>query len=80
MADPLAMLVLLVVGHASGAPFEFTRPDLAPVAGYTCAEESCKALGSCEEACYKLIVCGQTKRDADHDGIPCENLCSAPCR
>jgi hypothetical protein len=52
---------------------------VTPVAGYTCADQSCKALSSCEEACYKLLVCGQAKRDADHDGIPCENLCSQPC-
>jgi len=52
---------------------------LRPAAGFTCANVSCKQLRSCEEACYKLIVCGQSIRDRDHDGIPCENLCSRPC-
>lgn len=40
---------------------------------------SCKYLSRCEEACFKPIQCGQTKRDGDHDGIPCENLCARPC-
>ena len=52
---------------------------LYSVAGYSCADVSCKRLSSCEEACYKLLACGQSKRDADNDGIPCENLCSKPC-
>ena len=30
-------------------------------------------------ACFKLIQCGQSKRDGDHDGIPCENLCRSRC-
>nr|WP_300437056.1 excalibur calcium-binding domain-containing protein [uncultured Mameliella sp.] len=40
---------------------------------------SCKRLRSCEEACFKLIQCGQKVRDGDNDGIPCENLCSRRC-
>jgi len=46
---------------------------------FDCANVSCKKLRSCEEACYKLKVCGQASRDGDNDGIPCENLCSKPC-
>ncbi|MDE9448942.1 excalibur calcium-binding domain-containing protein [Aliiroseovarius sp. Z3] len=46
---------------------------------YDCRNVSCKRLRSCAEACYKLTVCGQTKRDGDGDGIPCENLCSRKC-
>ncbi|MDO9638682.1 MAG: excalibur calcium-binding domain-containing protein [Pseudotabrizicola sp.] len=47
--------------------------------GYTCAKTTCKQISSCEEACYKLLICGHRQRDADNDGIPCENLCSSPC-
>ena len=46
---------------------------------YDCSNKTCKQISSCEEACYKLMVCGHRKRDADDDGIPCENLCARPC-
>ncbi|MDO8882156.1 MAG: excalibur calcium-binding domain-containing protein [Pseudotabrizicola sp.] len=46
---------------------------------YDCSNKTCKQISSCAEACYKLKVCGHHKRDADNDGIPCENLCSRPC-
>ncbi|MFN4153373.1 MAG: excalibur calcium-binding domain-containing protein [Paracoccaceae bacterium] len=46
---------------------------------YDCSNKTCKQISSCEEACYKLMVCGHRKRDADNDGIPCENLCSQRC-
>ena len=46
---------------------------------FDCRDVSCKRLRSCEEACYKLLQCGQRKRDGDNDGIPCENLCSRRC-
>ena len=69
-------------GVAARSPSERLRallPLATPVAGFTCANVSCKRLSSCEEACYKLIVCGQSVRDGDNDGIPCENLCSRRC-
>lgn len=47
---------------------------------YDCRNVSCKRLRSCDEACYKLIQCGQKIRDGDNDGIPCENLCRRRCR
>lgn len=48
----------------------------APAArAFDCAETKCPAITSCAEAAYKLLVCGHHKRDADGDGIPCENLC-----
>ncbi|PID35677.1 MAG: hypothetical protein CR993_08790 [Rhodobacterales bacterium] len=46
---------------------------------YNCAKATCKQIRSCDEACYKLTVCGHRQRDRDRDGIPCENLCSRPC-
>ena len=46
---------------------------------FDCRDVSCKKLRSCAEACYKLLQCGQSKRDGDNDGIPCENLCSRRC-
>ena len=46
-----------------------------PVSAYDCVELKCTEMTTCAEAHYKFAVCGHTKRDADHDGIPCEDLC-----
>jgi hypothetical protein len=79
----IVLAVLTVTNPANAGPFEERLRSLAvgvtPVQGYTCANVSCKRLRSCEEACYKLKVCGQKVRDRDNDGIPCENLCSRRC-
>jgi hypothetical protein len=48
-------------------------PTLAQT--YDCADKRCAAIASCAEAHYKLTVCGQSERDGDSDGIPCENVC-----
>ena len=60
-------------------PLPHSAGGLDLVQSWSCADVSCKQLGSCEEACYKLLECGQAKRDGDGDGIPCENLCKRPC-
>jgi hypothetical protein len=59
---------------------QFHAPEsLRSVAGFDCSNKTRKQISSCEEACYKLLICGHQKRDADNDGIPCENLCSRRC-
>lgn len=45
------------------------------VQAFDCVETTCGQMRSCAEAHYKLTVCHHTKRDADSDGIPCEDLC-----
>ena len=47
---------------------------------FSCSRKTCKQMTSCAEACHALLVCGDTARDRDRDGIPCENICSRPCR
>src|SRR5690349_15427608 len=47
----------------------------AVCAAFDCAPTHCTQITSCAEARYKLLVCGHSARDADNDGIPCENLC-----
>ncbi|MFS4438527.1 excalibur calcium-binding domain-containing protein [Paracoccaceae bacterium GXU_MW_L88] len=42
---------------------------------YDCRRKTCGQMRSCDEACYKLTVCGDTARDGDNDGIPCESIC-----
>ena len=43
------------------------------------ARPYCKNMKSCKEACSYLQK-GYTNLDRDHDGIPCENVCSKPCK
>ena len=60
----------------------YDYPFLGPiikVQSFDCSQKTCSQIRSCEEACYKLRVCGHTRRDGDGDGIPCENLCSRRC-
>jgi Excalibur calcium-binding domain len=47
----------------------------APVMAFDCVELTCPKIKTCAEARYKLEVCGHRERDADNDGIPCEDLC-----
>ena len=39
----------------------------------------CKNMKSCAEACMYLKK-GYKSLDRDRDGIPCENVCSKPCK
>jgi hypothetical protein len=50
--------------------------DLAsPAAAFDCAEKYCTQMSSCAEAHHHFMVCGEGDRDADSDGVPCENVC-----
>ncbi|MFW2586995.1 excalibur calcium-binding domain-containing protein [Sagittula sp. SSi028] len=80
----LALVLGLMAGAASAAPQTAhdlrTRLDSFRTAqAFDCRNVSCKRLRSCAEACFKLHQCGQTVRDGDNDGIPCENLCRSRC-
>ncbi|MBL4811848.1 MAG: excalibur calcium-binding domain-containing protein [Rhodobacteraceae bacterium] len=82
-ALPLVDAVLDVDGVPNNAaPVTLDHPFFAPflqAQSYTCQNATCSQISSCEEACYKLVVCGHRRRDGDNDGIPCENLCSRRC-
>ena len=43
------------------------------------ARITCKKLSSCAQAC-KYLAQGHRSLDRDRDGIPCEKLCSSPCK
>ncbi len=43
---------------------------------YDCGPKYCKDMTDCEEAVYKLTMCGHSRLDRDNDGIPCESICS----
>lgn len=49
-------------------PPTLARPPVLQAAG------GCKQAGSCEEA-VQMWCGGYSRADADHDGIPCENVC-----
>ncbi|MEQ5871887.1 excalibur calcium-binding domain-containing protein [Sagittula sp. NFXS13] len=79
-------LVCALIVQASFVSADPTSPSLRDTLdsyrtaqAFDCRNVSCKRLRSCEEACFKLLQCGQSVRDGDHDGIPCENLCSRRC-
>ncbi|WP_124112802.1 excalibur calcium-binding domain-containing protein [Palleronia sp. THAF1] len=42
---------------------------------FSCSRKTCGQMRSCAEACHALVVCGDTARDRDRDGIPCESIC-----
>lgn len=49
-----------------------------PAAGaqaQACFTKYCTQMSSCAEADYHFRQCGEGERDADNDGIPCENIC-----
>ncbi len=53
-----------------------TPPQKESSGSYICdCSKTCSQISSCNEAYYQLNTCGCTARDADHDGIPCENIC-----
>ena len=82
-----ALALVAPLAAAQEAPREpnavtLDDPRLAPLRqaqAFNCAKTTCRQIGSCAEACYKLTVCGHRQRDGDGDGIPCENLCSRRC-
>jgi hypothetical protein len=49
----------------------------APAAQSCSVEPLCTELSTCAEADFYFRQCHHLQRDADSDGIPCENLCGA---
>ena len=49
-------------------------PMIAPAFSCNCSK-TCGQM-TCEEAYFQLNQCGCSRRDGDHDGVPCENVCS----
>ncbi len=67
----------ILVAQPSAAPRQ-SQADEAPQPqppSYDCLNKTCGQMSSCEEAVYKLNVCGHSQRDANNDGVPCESLC-----
>lgn len=65
---------------ADGACSNSSKIELQPsgnVQGsYACdCSKLCSQIATCDEAYYQLNQCGCSRRDSDHDGIPCESLC-----
>lgn len=56
--------------------FGRNEPVLQTKSRYDCSvPKTCPMMNSCEEAMYYLNTCGDTARDRDGDGVPCEKIC-----
>lgn len=43
---------------------------------YSCSiSKTCPEMNSCAEAYFYLNTCGDSARDGDNDGVPCEDIC-----
>ena len=43
---------------------------------FACApKKTCRQMRSCEEARFRLKICGHLQLDRDRDGVPCEVVC-----
>ncbi|MDQ6985504.1 MAG: hypothetical protein Q9M76_04370 [Candidatus Dojkabacteria bacterium] len=48
----------------------------APSSNYSCdCKKACRYMVSCDEAYFQLNTCHCAARDADNDGVPCEDIC-----
>ncbi len=60
----------------TAALFALTLFAAPPALGQTCERHpTCTKMRSCAEADFYFRQCGDTERDGDGDGIPCEDLC-----
>ena len=69
----MTLTTLLAVSHAEAGRL---KPELpwTPMPQAENVRASCKQASSCAEAV--LMWCnGYFRADADHDGVPCENVC-----
>lgn len=64
-ADLLAVMLALLIALA---------PAVAQAQSCN-REPKCTQIRTCQEADFYFRQCGHLKRDGDHDGIPCEDLC-----
>jgi hypothetical protein len=70
LASTMLMAAAALPGHAAPGPVkEQSSNPIVLVAGKTC-----KQVADCEEA-VQIWCDGYRRADADHDGIPCENIC-----
>ena len=74
----IVLLTLAIAGPAAADPTHLADTPFAPfltAQTFSCTGKTCGQMRSCAEACHALTVCGDTARDRDRDGIPCETLC-----
>lgn len=68
-------MILVAASSAAAAP---PRPQTpwTPIPLAKNVRATCKQMSTCAEAVV-LWCNGYSRADADHDGIPCENVCSS---
>lgn len=80
--DP-ALAEEVVASPARSKPrYRLPTPAVLPIptsennSEFSCSmPKTCPMMRSCEEAKYHLNQCGDSARDRDGDGVPCENIC-----
>lgn len=75
--DLFLSVALVAMAGGSGLAQELTPPRDTPyqlVQSYSCGL-TCGQVSSCREAVYQWCVCGYSRADGDHDGVPCETVC-----
>lgn len=68
---------LVALAATPGLAQEYSPPRDAPyqlAQSYGCGR-TCGQVSSCREAVYQWCVCGYSRADGDHDGVPCETVC-----
>jgi len=62
---------------AAEAAVQTTNSNTNSGGTFTCSGKTkCGEMTSCAEAKYYLNVCGVSRLDGDHDGVPCESICN----
>ena len=79
VADQVAAVLAERPPASAAEPMSTAAENQTDAAGtaYDCQSKFCKDMTVCEEAVYKLKICGYSRLDSDNDGIPCEAICSA---
>lgn len=70
------MIDLLFHGWRSGVHWRFLFVFVTLLSVNSTAAKTCKSMESCEEAVVAWCS-GDSRKDGDGDGIPCENICSS---
>lgn len=73
---PTAIPTVIIYIPPTNPPQEQATVNTNTGTSFTCnCAKTCNEMINCAEAYYQLNNCGCSRRDGDHDGIPCENIC-----
>ena len=78
MAPQISTEVAIQIATAVSDAMDRDQPveSVAAETRFDCESKTCGNMTLCEEAVYKLTICGHGRLDADEDGVPCESICT----